>query len=143
MNPVAISLHPCGDFIAVAFPHYVNVFYIVGGGGGDAAGTRDGGSGGSSGGGGHISMASSADVLSVPLPHSGAALSIDAAELDPLAVLRSDQREFMTKGMFSVAGEQDPVINHDPISALHYSPGGHLLAVVTGKVPENAEELVW
>lgn len=136
-NPVAISLHPSGDFIAVAFRHYVNVFYIVGGGGGggDAVGTEDGGNEGDGGsGGGHRSMASSTDALSVQVPHSGAALSIDAAELAPLAVLRSDQREFMTKGMFSAAGEQDSVINHDPISALHYSPGGHLLAVVTGKV---------
>ena len=147
VNPVAISFHPSGDSIAVAFRHYVNVFYIVGGGGGDSIGTGGGdngdgdgggsgggGDGGGGGGGGHKSTTSSTDALSVPLPHSGAALSIDAAELAPLAVLRSDQREFMTKGMFSAAGELDPVINHDPISALHYSPGGHLLAVVTGKV---------
>lgn len=51
-----------------------------------------------------------------------------------MLTLRSDQREFLTKGMFSVVGETDPVINSDPVSAVHYSPGGHLLAVVTGKV---------
>lgn len=133
--PVAISLHPSGDFIAVAFPHYVNVFYIVGRGC-DALGKGHGGGcgvTGGSGGGGRTNMLSSTDA-SVPPLTLGAALSVDAAESDPLAVLRSDQREFMTKGMFSVAGEQDPVINSDPVSALNYSPGGHLLAVVTGKV---------
>lgn len=30
--PVALSLHPSGDSIAVAFPHYISVYYIVGGG---------------------------------------------------------------------------------------------------------------
>ncbi|CAM9414220.1 unnamed protein product, partial [Ectocarpus sp. 12 AP-2014] len=47
--PVSISLHPSGDSIAVAFPHCVNVFYIVGSGG-EAIGDQDNAPGGGGGG---------------------------------------------------------------------------------------------
>lgn len=111
-TPVAISLHPSGDVVAVAFPHYISIFYIVGGGG-----DREDGGGGSE--------------MMVSSPTSSSCI---APAAQPLATLRSDQREFLTKGMFSVAGEKEAVINYDAVSALHYSPGGHLLAVLTGKV---------
>lgn len=134
--PVALSLHPSGDSIAVAFPDYVNVFYIVGGGGETAGGRR--GSGGE----GVADAAASKDSLSMSLKQFGVAEEMAAAETTPLATLRSDQREFLTKGMFSVSGEQEPVINCDPVSAVHYSPGGHLLAVVTGKVNQREHAAV-
>lgn len=126
--PVAVSLHPSGDSIAVAFPNYVNVLYIVGGGGG-IGGDQSG-----SGGAGVADVAASKDTLTMSLKQLGVAEELAATETAPLATLRSDQREFLTKGMFSVSGEQEPIINTDPVSAVHYSPGGHLLAVVTGKV---------
>lgn len=126
--PVAISLHPSGDSIAVAFPNYVNVFYIVGGGGEPVEDQRGGG------GEGVADVTASKDTLSMSLKQYGVAEELAAKEMIPLATLRSDQREFLTKGMFSVSGEQEPVINCDPVSAVQYSPGGHLLAVVTGKV---------
>ena len=126
--PVAVSIHPSGDSIAVAFPNYVNVFYIVGGGG-ETGGDQSGGNGE-----GVADVAASKDSLSISLKQFGVAEQLAATEMAPLATLRSDQREFLTKGMFSVSGEQEPIINCDPVSAVHYSPGGHLLAVVTGKV---------
>ena len=133
--PVALSLHPSGDSIAVAFPHCVSVFYVVGSGGDPVA---DQIGGGGVGGGvraeGVGNTAVSKDTLSTSLQEPVLAEAAAAAESVPLATLRSDQREFLTKGMFSVAGEQEPIINCDPVSAVHYSPGGHLLAVVTGKV---------
>lgn len=136
--PVAISLHPSGDCIAVAFPNYINIFYIVGGGGSDAVPREvPRGGDGDSGGGGKVDTTAPGNTLSAPLFRSKEAAHATVgskAELTPLATLRSDQREFMTKGMFSAAGEEDPVINYDPVSAVHFSPGGHLLAVVTGKV---------
>lgn len=128
--PVAVSLHPSGDSIAVAFPHYVNVFYIVGSGG-EAVDDQNGAGGGD----GVVDMAAfSKDTSSMSLQQTGVAETVAASDMAPLATLRSDQREFLTKGMFSVSGEQEQVINCDPVSAVHYSPGGHLLAVVTGKV---------
>lgn len=134
-GPVGISLHPSGDAVAVAFANYISVYYIVGGGGNDPE----------EGGGltGKANTVSSSDVwalssfpeCSVRSPDGTAVLTRAACAMDsPLAALRADQREFLTKGMFSVAGEVDPVINHDPVSAVQYSPGGHLLAVITGKV---------
>lgn len=126
--PVAISLHPSGDSIAVAFPHYVYVYYIVGGGVGDGSGEAAAGERSTA------DVASTMESLSVSLPSLEVARAVALAEPQPLATLRSDQCEVLTKGMFSVAGEQDPVINYDPVSAVHFSPGGHLLAVVTGKV---------
>ncbi|CAM9787634.1 unnamed protein product [Scytosiphon promiscuus] len=128
--PVAISLHPSGDSIAVAFPHYVNVFFIVGCGS-ESVTDDDGGAAGYE---GAPDAVASRETLSVSLQQTGLADQADAAEAGPMATLRSDQREFFTKGMFSVAGEHEPVVNCDPVSAVHYSPGGHLLAVVTGKV---------
>lgn len=128
--PVAVSLHPSGDSIAVAFPNYVNVFFIVGCGGA-SVGDEDGiGAGGE----GLPDAAASRESLSMSLQQPGLAEQAHAAEVAPMATLRSDQREFFTKGMFSVSGEHEPVVNNDPVSAVHYSPGGHLLAVVTGKV---------
>ncbi|CAM9932995.1 unnamed protein product, partial [Ectocarpus fasciculatus] len=129
--PVSISLHPSGDSIAVAFPHCVNVFYIVGSGG-EAIGDQDNGGGG--GGGGVTDPVTSKEPLSMSLQQLGVADAVAAVEMAPLATLRSDQREILTKGMFSVPGEQEPIINCEPVSAVHYSPGGHLIAVVTGKV---------
>eukprot|EP00752_Nemacystus_decipiens_P007835 g7000.t1 len=126
--PVALSLHPSGDSIAVAFPNYVNVFYIVGGGD-DVVGNQS-----SCGSEDVADVGVSKDTLSMSLKQFGVAEELAAKEMAPLATLRSDQREFLTKGMFSVPGEQEPIINCDPVSAVHYSPGGHLLAVVTGKV---------
>ncbi|CAM9319441.1 unnamed protein product, partial [Hapterophycus canaliculatus] len=127
--PVAISLHPSGDSIAVAFPHYVNVFFIVGCGG-ESCGDDNGGGGDE----GVPDASASGESLSMSMQQTGLAQQADAAGLAPMATLRSDQREFFTKGMFSVSGEHEPVVNCDPVSAVHYSPGGHLLAVVTGKV---------
>eukprot|EP00903_Cladosiphon_okamuranus_P020583 g18894.t1 len=128
--PVAISLHPSGDSIAVAFPNYVNVFYIVGGGcGGEAGGDQSGVVVE-----GMVDLAASNATLSISPKHVGVAEELAATEMAPLATLRSDQREFLTKGMLSVSGEQEAVINCDPVSAVQYSPGGHLLAVVTGKI---------
>ncbi|CAM9251968.1 unnamed protein product, partial [Ectocarpus sp. 4 AP-2014] len=129
--PVSISLHPSGDSIAVAFPHCVNVFYIVGSGG-EAIGGQDNAPGG--GGGGVADPVTSKEPLSMSLRQLGLAEAVAAVEMTPLATLRSDQREILTKGMFSVPGEQEPIINCEPVSAVHYSPGGHLIAVVTGKV---------
>lgn len=129
--PVSISLHPSGDSIAVAFPHCVNVFYIVGSGG-EAIGDQDNAGGG--GGGGVTDPITSKEPLSMSLQQLGVAEAVAAVEMAPLATLRSDQREILTKGMFSVPGEQEPIINCEPVSAVHYSPGGHLIAVVTGKV---------
>lgn len=129
-SPVAVSLHPSGDSIAVAFPHFVNVFYVVGSGG-EAIDDQDGGDG-------VADMAiSSKDTLSMSLQQAGVAETLAASDMAPLATLRSDQREFLTKGIFSVSGEQEQVLNCDPVSAVHYSPGGHLLAVVTGKVSKT------
>lgn len=125
--PVAISLHPSGNSIAVGFPHYVSVFFIVGGGG-DTGGEDGGGSSV------QADVTASTKTLSVSSEFPEAARAVAAADVTPLATLRSDQQEFMTKGMFSVAGDQDSVINYDPVSAVHFSPGGHLLAVITGKV---------
>lgn len=129
--PVAISLHPSGNSIAVAFPHYVNVFYIVGAGG-EAVGDQGDGDCGSVD--GVAGIAASKDSLAMSRQQMGVAEAVAASDMAPLASLRSDQREFLTKGMFSAPGEQDQVINCDPVSAVHYSPGGHMLAVVTGKV---------
>ncbi|CAM9459794.1 unnamed protein product [Ectocarpus sp. 12 AP-2014] len=129
--PVSISLHPSGDCIAVAFPHCVNVFYIVGSGG-EAIGDKDNAPGG--GGGGVIDPVTSKEPLSMSLRQLGVAEAVAAVEMAPLATLRSDQREILMKGMFSVPGEQEPIINCEPVSAVQYSPGGHLIAVVTGKV---------
>ncbi|CAB1115621.1 unnamed protein product [Ectocarpus sp. CCAP 1310/34] len=129
--PVSISLHPSGDSIAVAFPHCVNVFYIVGSGG-EPIGDQDNAPGG--GDGGVADPVASKEPLSMSLRQLGVAEAVAAVEMAPLATLRSDQREILTKGMFSVPGEQEPIINCEPVSAVHYSPGGHLIAVVTGKV---------
>lgn len=136
-TPVALSFHPSGDCIAIAFPHHVSVFFIVGGscegdGRDDANGDRR-------------ERTGAVNTLSLPPSHStdasrhsatfaGRPSAAAVSSRPPLATLRSDQREFLTKGMFSVSGEADPLINYDPVSAVHYSPGGHLLAVVTGKV---------
>ena len=122
--PIAISLHPSGDYLAVAFRHFINIFYIVGGDGE----TEDGETS-------EIDVGESAtDTRWASWSSVAVAHAVAAAESAPPATLRSDQRDFLTKGMFSVAGEEDPVVNYDPVSAVHFSNGGQLLAVVTGKV---------
>lgn len=129
-TPVAISLHPSGDAIAVGFPHYVNVFYIVSAEGSAEDAAAD-----------DVNPPPSTTPLSTSVSSfESVVTSSSTARASPFATLRSDQREFLTKGMFSVAGEEHPIINYDPVSAVHYSPGGHLLAVVTGKVRVQLRE---
>lgn len=143
LTPVALSLHPSGDSIAVAFPHYVSMYYIVGGGSVEAS--KEGIFSGGGGGGGSVPHAGHPSALAAVCTGAlggrfssgagsaeGAGAAVNSTSL--MLTLRSDQREFLTKGMFTVVGETDPVINYDPVSAVHYSPGGHLLAIVTGKV---------
>lgn len=138
--PVDISLHPSGHSIAIAFSHNVNIFYIVGSDGvlnATDCGERVPDAMTSS-----CSSTSTVDLRSAPEESSSISVSsartVSAAahteDESPVATLRSDHREFVTRGMFSVAGEKEPVVNDDPVSSVEYSPGGHLLAVITGKV---------
>lgn len=131
LEPVAISLHPTGDEVAVAFPHYLNIFYVVGAGGSDEDVPLD-----------HSDASSSCSLSSGPsISPSRVTLDTNSSttRASPLAALRSDQREFLTKGIFSVPGEEGAIVNYDPVSAIEYAPGGHLLAVVTGKVESDPE----
>ncbi|CAM9442887.1 unnamed protein product, partial [Choristocarpus tenellus] len=133
VRPVAVSLHPSGDSVAVAFHDFVGFYYIVG------IGVKlgvEGETGTAKFGKEEVDL----DSLGNPSKDEGFhSMDMGSNEGEgagdvgiPTDTLHCDQ-EFHIKGMFGVPGHKETFINYDPVSALHFSNGGHLLAVITGK----------